>query len=581
MLWRAKPRLISVEQDGQNTPAAQNPYPCCVQPDAAKSCRQAIFNSLTPLTPGNRPLMKFLAGQTVGIDLGTTYSSIAQLTRDGQPVSLLNADGRNITPSVVLLGTDGQVVVGPSFERISQESPDHIVEAIKRQMGNKEFFVVYQNKKLTAEFISALILKKLKQDGEKTMGPITNAVITVPYYFNDVRRKATQDAGRIAGLNVVDIINEPTAATLAYAWMKGELGRSDLKQASKTILVYDLGGGTFDVTVVRYTPTQFRVLATDGDVMLGGIDWTKRITDHIAEQFFRKFGDDPRSDAEAMRNFTVECEDAKRALSTKMQVPLSVYFRGKTLTLQFTRKDFERMTSDLLQRTRDTTELVLQQAAVDPAILDEVVLVGGSTYMPSVESMLTEVCQRAPSRELRPEEAVAQGAAIHAAILEARENRGIAGLSELVTARLRSVMTSDVNSHSLGVKVSSPEDRTRKINHVMIPRNSQIPFNISQRFVTNSANQKTIHVYILEGDASDPDACTQIGDFRIIGLPANLPAGSPVEVTYSYDASGRIHAVAKELTGNKVATTEIVRASGLSDQGVNNFELLAKEYQVE
>lgn len=525
--------------------------------------------------------MNFLEGQTVGIDLGTTYSAIAQLTKDGKPLSLLNADGRNITPSVVLLGDDGQIVVGPSFERISQESPDHIVEAVKRQLGNKDFYVVYQNKKLTAEFVSALILKKLKQDGEKTIGKITNAVITVPYYFNDVRRKATQDAGKIAGLNVVDIINEPTAATLAYAWMKGELGRSDLKQESKTILVYDLGGGTFDVTVVRYTPTQFRVLATDGDVMLGGIDWTKRITDHVAEQFFRKFGDDPRTDDEAMRNFTVECEDAKRALSTKPQVPLSVYFNGKTLTLQFTRKDFERMTADLLQRTQDTTELVLQQAGVEPGTLDEVVLVGGSTYMPSVEIMLTEVCGRTPSRELRPEEAVAQGAAIHAAILEARENRGIDGLSALVTARLKAVSTNDVNSHSLGVKVSNPEDRTRKINHIMIPRNSTIPFSVSQRFVTNSANQKTIHVYILEGEASDPEACTQIGDFRIVDLPANLPANSPVEITYSYDANGRIHASAKELTSNRVALTEIVRDSGLSETGLNDFETLARDYHVE
>ena len=525
--------------------------------------------------------MNFLAGNTVGIDLGTTYSAIAQLTKDGQPFSLLNADGRNITPSVVLLGEDGQIVVGPSFERISQESPDHIIEAVKRQMGNKEFFVVYQNKKLTAEFISALILKKLKQDGEKSIGPIANAVVTVPYYFNDVRRKATQDAGRIAGLNVVDIINEPTAATLAYAWMRGELGRTDLIQDSKTILVYDLGGGTFDVTVVRYTPVNFRVLATDGDVMLGGIDWTRRITEHVAEQFFRKFGDDPRTDAEAMRNFTVECEDAKRALSTKPQVPLSVYFKGKTLTLQFTRKDFERMTADLLQRTRDTTELVLQQAGVDPGALDEVVLVGGSTYMPAVETMLAEVCHRQPSRDLRPEEAVAQGAAIHAAILEARANRGIEGLSELVSARLRAVKTNDVNSHSLGVKVSDPEDRSRKINHIMIPRNSTIPFSVSQRFVTNSANQKSIHVYILEGETSDPDACTQIGDFRIVGLPPNLPANSPVEVTYSYDANGRIHAIAKELTGNRVATTEIVRDSGLTDAGVNDFETLARDYHVE
>ena len=528
--------------------------------------------------------MKFLDGQTVGIDLGTTYSSIARLSPDGQPTSLLNADGRNITPSVVLLGDDGQVVVGPTFERSSQESADHIVEAVKRQMGNKDYFVVYQNKKLSPEFISALILKKMKQDAEKAIGPIANAVITVPYYFNDVRRKATQDAGRIAGLNVVDIINEPTAATLAYAWMKGELGRSDLKQEAKTILVYDLGGGTFDVTVVRYTPTQFRVLATDGDVMLGGIDWTKRITDHVAEQFARKFSEDPRQDAEAMRDFSANCEDAKRALSTKTQVPLTVYFRGKTLSLQFTRKDFERMTSDLLQRTRDTTELVLQQAGVETGTLQEVVLVGGSTYMPAVEIMLAEVCHRQPLRDLsllRPEEAVAQGAAIHAAILEARENRGVAGLSALVTNRLRSVKTSDVNSHSLGVKVSSPTDKTKKINHIMIPKNSQIPFNVSQRFVTNTANQKSIHVYILEGDATDPDACTQIGDFRILDLPANLPAGSPVEITYSYDSNGRIHAAAKELASNRVSTTEIVRDSGLSEQGIGDFEELAKNYQVE
>ena len=204
--------------------------------------------------------------------------------------------------------------------------------------------------------------------------------------------------------------------------------------------------------------------------------------------------------------------------------------------------------------------------------------------MPAVEIMLAEVCHRQPLRDLgllRPEEAVAQGAAIHAAILEARENRGVAGLSALVTNRLRSVKTSDVNSHSLGVKVSSPTDKTKKINHIMIPRNSQIPFNVSQKFVTNSANQKSIHVYILEGDATDPNACTQIGDFRILDLPANLPAGSPVEVTYSYDANGRIHAAAKELAGNRVAMTEIVRDSGLTEQGIGDFEELAKNYQVE
>lgn len=524
--------------------------------------------------------MKFLDGQTVGIDLGTTYSAIARVAEDGQPESILNADGRNITPSVVLLSDDGQVVVGPTFERTSQESPDHIVEAVKRQMGNKNFFVVYQNKKLTPEFISALILKKLKQDAEKRIGPIANAVITVPYYFNDVRRKATQDAGRIAGLNVVDIINEPTAATLAYAWMRGELGRTDINQDPRTILVYDLGGGTFDVTVVRYTPTQFRVLATDGDVMLGGIDWTRRIVDHVAEQFLRKFGEDPRSDQEAIRNFTVECEDAKRALSKQAQVPLSVYFKGKTLSVALTRSDFERMTGDLLQRTQDTTELVLQQAKVNPRDLTEVVLVGGSTYMPSVERMMKDICGRAPSRDLRPEEAVAQGAAIHAAILEARENRG-SRVGEAITKRLKSVHMSDVNSHALGVKVSDPENRTRKINHIMIPRNTAVPHRITQKFATNSDNQKTIHVYILEGDARDPEACSLIGDFRIVDLPANLPAGSPVEVTYSYDSNGRVHCEAKELVGNRIAKTEIVRDMGLNEQNIDAFETLATEYRVE
>src|SRR6185436_10779316 len=263
----------------------------------------------------------------------TTYSALAQLDAEGRPTSIPNADNLTTTPSVVLLGESGHVVVGPSPERISVESPDNIVEAIKRQMGSKTWSKVYQGKKLTPEFISALILKKLKQDSEASVGPITNAVITVPYYFNDIRRKATQDAGRIAGLNVIDIVNEPTAATLAYAWMKGELGRTDGGKAEKTIMVYDLGGGTFDVTVVKYTPTHFRVLATDGDVMLGGIDWTNRIVEHVAEQFRRKYGTDPLADPETRLVFTQECEAAKRTISVKAQIPVSLYFEGKTLTV--------------------------------------------------------------------------------------------------------------------------------------------------------------------------------------------------------------------------------------------------------
>jgi molecular chaperone DnaK len=461
-------------------------------------------------------------------------------------------------------------------------NPESIVEAIKREMGNKNFYVVYQNKKLTPEFISALILKKMKQDAEKIIGPIANAVITVPYYFNDVRRKATQDAGRIAGLNVIDIINEPTAATLAYAWSKGELGRADLKAEERTILVYDLGGGTFDVTVVRYTPTSFRVLATDGDVMLGGLDWSKRLSDHLVEQFKRKFGVDPSEDPETMLTFHQEAEDAKRDLSSKMQVPISVYYKGNTLSVSLSRTEYERMTADLLQRTKDTTELVLQQSGVAPGTLDELVLVGGSTYMPVVEQMLREVCQREPSRALAPERAVAEGAAIHAAILQARNGVNTGGIVDVVQKRLNSVKTTDVNSHSLGIKISDPKDKTRKINHIMIPKNSPIPHNVKQRFGTNTDGQQRIHVEILEGDAIDPAACELIGDFRITNLPQSLPKGSPIEITYSYDGSGRISATAKELTGNNQASAEIVRDSGLNEGQITDaLSTLQNEYDVE
>lgn len=525
--------------------------------------------------------MKFLEGATVGIDLGTTYSAIAYLDEEGNPTVINNADGRPITPSVVLLDDD-RVVVGPSFQRISVASPEQIIEAIKREMGNKDFFVVYQNKKLTPEFISALILKKMKQDAEAEVGPISNAVITVPYYFNDVRRKATQDAGRIAGLNVIDIINEPTAATLAYAWDKGELGRTDLNNDERTILVYDLGGGTFDVTVVRYTPTNFRVLATDGDVMLGGLDWSKRLADHLVEQFKQKYGEDPSTDPEAMLSFHQESEDAKRDLSDKAQVPISVYFKGKTLSVSLSRVEFERMTADLLQRTKDTTELVMQQAGVKAGLLDEVILVGGSTLMPVVEQMLREVTGREPSRDLMPERAVAEGAAIHAAILQARHGDGSSKVAGGVQKRLNSVRTSDVNSHSLGIKISDPSDRSRKINHIMIPRNTPVPHSVNQRFGTNQAGQSRVHVEILEGDAVDPAACELIGDFRVYNLPPNLPKGSPIEITYAYDSSGRINATAKEVTGNNEASTEIVRDGGMSDGDiVDALEVLTKDYDIE
>ena len=240
------------------------------------------------------------------------------------------------------------------------------------------------------------------------------------------------------------------------------------------------------------------------------------------------------------------------------------------------------MTADLLQRTKDTTELVLQQAGVTSEMLDELVLVGGSTYMPVVEQMLREVCRKEPSRALAPERAVAEGAAIHAAILQARHGINSGGIVEAIQKRLNSVRTSDVNSHSLGIKVSDPQDKTRKINHIMIPKNSPVPNSVKQRFGTNSDGQQRIHVEILEGDAIDPAACELIGDFRVFNLPASLPKGSPIEITYAYDASGRISATAKELTGNNTASAEIVREGGMQETDIKDaLSTLASEYEVE
>ena len=275
----------------------------------------------------------------------------------------------------------------------------------------------FDGREITPEFLSALILKKLKQDAEKRVGKIGNAVITVPYYFNDARRKATQDAGKIAGINVVDIINEPTAATLTYAWHRRELG--GMAQAGgkpRMCLVYDLGGGTFDVTVVKYTPTHFQVLATDGDVQLGGVDWNDRLLNYVCDQFKEKHGIDPRESRQTVQVLRNDCDMAKLALTESMQTMITCRHQGKAIALQITREQFEEMTRDLLQRTLDTTELVMDQAKLKFQDLDAVVLVGGSTLMPCVPRAMVQLTGREMFTGLNPFTTVAQGAAIHAAI---------------------------------------------------------------------------------------------------------------------------------------------------------------------
>ncbi len=395
--------------------------------------------------------MEFKPGHTVGVDLGTTFSCIAMLNEEGQPVAIENEEDFDETPSLIVLAESGHVVVGPNRQRAAMEPPENVVERIKRHMGAEEFKRTFDGREITPEFLSALILKKLRQDAEKRIGPIGNAVITVPYYFNDARRKSTVDAGRIAGLNVIDIINEPTAATLTYAWHRGELGSTVTDARPRQALVYDLGGGTFDVTVVRYTPTHFQVLATDGDVQLGGVDWNDRLVDYVAEQFKAKHGADPREDPQTLQIMRNDCDMAKIALSESMQTMLTVRHQGKSIATQVTREQFEDLTADLLQRTIDTMELVLDQAKVSADQLDAVVIVGGSTLMPAVSRMLEQTTGTAPYRELSPHVSVAQGAAIHAAILEAKFRGAGSELAEKVRKHLAGIKQDNVNSHGLGV----------------------------------------------------------------------------------------------------------------------------------
>jgi molecular chaperone DnaK len=503
----------------------------------------------------------------VGIDLGTTFSAIATLDDRGQAITLPNREGDMLTPSVILLEDDG-AVVGQAARDVVMEFPDRVAALVKRYMGYPKFAYPVAGREFRPETLAAIILRKLLQDAELRIGPIKKTVITVPAYFDDTRRKATQDAGRIAGLDVIDILDEPTAAALAYSFQQAHGGGQSVLDGgmeiakAQTLMVYDLGGGTFDCTLVRLSPKRFETLAIEGDVRLGGKDWDDRIVDYVMNKFREKHNADPREDPLSYAALTVAAERAKRTLSKLNQTNITCTHAGKVLTAPLTRAEFEAMTRDLLMRTRFTAQQVLQQAKLTWDKVDRVLLVGGSTHMPMTGRMLQEISGKPPDNSLAVSEVVARGAAIHAGIVRARQPAAQRNLSPDVQDVLEQIVEINVNSHSLGIEIKQNGER---INDILVPKNTQLPTAASRVYHTVADNQQRVRVKVLQGDAHQAEACISIGECWVEGLPPKLPKLSPIQVRCGVGSNGLIDVMALDMTSGKMARTEIHRASGLSE----------------
>jgi molecular chaperone DnaK len=509
------------------------------------------------------------AGKLVGIDLGTTFSAIATLDEHGKPVTLQNREGETLTPSAVFLN-GSHAVVGQVARDQADEAPDQVAVLVKRRMGQATFGRLVDGRDFRPETLSAIILRKLVQDAELRIGPVKKAVITVPAYFDDTRRKATKDAGRIAGLEVLDILDEPVAAALAYSFEPPpgmrDFSIANLPERNQTLLVYDLGGGTFDVTLVRLSRKRFEALAIEGDVRLGGKDWDDRIVDHVASQFLRQYGEDPRGDPKSLAVLLSAAEKAKRNLSKLPQTSITCTHAGKVLTVTLTRADFEALTRDLLTRTRLTTQQVLRQAGISWDKVDRILMVGGSTHMPMTRQMLGDISGKNPEHSLAVSEVVAKGAAIHAGIVAARSGGEDSLILDAdVRDALSDIVEINVNSHSLGIEVKQHHER---INDILVPKNTQLPTAASRVYRTVVENQSRVRVKVLQGEATQADACISIGECWIDGLPPNLPKGSPIQVRCGCGSDGLIDVMALDMTSGRMARTEIHRASGMSDDAI-------------
>ncbi len=484
--------------------------------------------------------------KTIGIDLGTTNSVVAVM-EGGKPTVIANAEGSRTTPSIVGFSKTGEKLVGQLAKRQAILNPDKTIASIKRHMGD-DYKVNIDGKDYTPQEISAMILRKLADDASAYLGEkVTSAVITVPAYFNDAQRQATKDAGKIAGLDVLRIVNEPTAAALAYGLEK---------EKSEKVLVFDLGGGTFDVSILEIGDGVHEVLSTSGDTHLGGDDFDQKVMDWICEEFKKQEGIDLRGDKQAMQRVKEAAEKAKCELSSVMETNINLPFitadanGPKHLDLNLTRAKFEDLSRDLLNRCKTPVENALKDAGISKSDINEVVLVGGSTRIPAVQQLVKEYTGKEPNQSVNPDEVVAVGAAIQAGVL---------------AGEVKDIVLLDVTPLTLGIETLGG------VMTPLVPRNTTIPVSKSQVFSTAENNQTAVDIHVLQGERPMAKDNKSLGMFRLDGIPPAMRGLPQIEVTFDIDANGIVNVSAKDKATNKEQKITITNSSNLSEADIDKM----------